>query len=87
TRAAQVATPLEAWPNPVAAGSTLHLTLPAAARGPATLRLLDGVGRLAHEQAVPASAVLTLPATLAPGRYLAEVQTSETLLRRALLVQ
>ena len=86
TRAARAATPLEAWPNPVAAGRTLHLTLPAA-RGTTTLRLLDVVGRVVHEQAIPASAVLTLPTTLAPGRYTAEVQTSEMLLRRALLVQ
>ncbi|WP_310392329.1 SBBP repeat-containing protein [Hymenobacter sp.] len=87
TRAAQTATPLDAWPNPVGPDRVLRLALPAASRGGATLRLLDAVGRVAHAQAVPASAVLTLPATLAPGRYLAEVRAGETLLRRALLVE
>ena len=87
TRAARAAEPLQAWPNPVAADRTLHLTLPG--RGPATLRLFDLTGRLAYEQPLPATAqpVLTLPATLAPGHYLAEVQSATQLLRRGLVVQ
>ena len=86
TRTARTVQPLAAWPNPVAADRALHLALPAAA-GPATLRLYDVAGRLAHTQPVPAAAALTLPAALAPGRYLAEVQAAGQTLRCALRVE
>ena len=72
---------LTVWPNPVAAGAPLHVALPAA--GPATVRLLDALGRpvWVSDSPLAPDQLLTLTAPRVPGLYI--VQTTPAWISRA----
>ena len=68
---AAAATGLEAWPNPTAAGTALHVRLPAQSSG-GQLRLIDDLGRTVWHTQLTAAATATeqlLTMALAPGLY------------------
>ncbi|TPG67231.1 PKD domain-containing protein [Hymenobacter nivis] len=68
---AAAAAGLEAWPNPTAAGTALHVRLPAQSGG-GQLRLIDDLGRTVWHTQLTAAAAATeqlLTTALAPGLY------------------
>ena len=68
---AAAAAGLEAWPNPTASGTALHVRLPAQSGG-GQLRLVDDLGRTVWQTqltAAAASAEQLLTAPVAPGLY------------------
>ncbi|AMJ66946.1 PKD domain-containing protein [Hymenobacter sp. PAMC 26628] len=68
---AAAATGLEAWPNPTAAGTALHVRLPAQSGG-GQLRLIDDLGRTVWQAQLTAASAATeqlLTTPLAPGLY------------------
>ncbi|MBK9196741.1 MAG: hypothetical protein IPO17_17510 [Flavobacteriales bacterium] len=56
-------------PNPVAAGSTLHVELPIGAGMVRMFELVDVAGRLVADLPLMSSAFLDIPATVVPGKY------------------
>ncbi len=71
TASAAAAAGLEVWPNPTAAGTALHVRLPAQSGG-GRLRLIDALGRTvwqAQVTAIAATAEQLLTAVVAPGIY------------------
>lgn len=56
-------------PNPVAAGSTLRIVLPAGAGAVRTFALVDAAGRMVADLPLMSSAYVDIPASVVPGTY------------------
>ncbi len=80
-------TELAVTPNPARAAATVQLP-PGAAKGEATLTLLDAQGRAVRTQAVRAGTPATLDLVgVMPGLYLVRIKAGETQVVRRLLVE